>query len=318
MNALTAPPLYDLILDFGGARVIFSFKILVGVIAPIILKALAVGLLTSVCAAMLGVPLVLKRYSMIGDGLSHTGFFAVAVAAACGAASGAQIYITLPLVIAVAVVLLLLSESGKFKGDSAIAMICTGAVALGYIIFSLSSKGTGDVCSSLFGTAILALNMDDVAVSSVLAVGVIVVFVTLYNKIFSVTFDPAFSKSAGAPVKTVNVLLAVLTAVTVVVGMKMIGSIMISALVVFPALAAMRVSKSFKGVIIVSACLSAVCFLVGLFFATVVKFQFRSGGFADVQIPVGPSVVCVNVVALIVCILVRKVKTARAKKKAAN
>lgn len=316
MNIVIDPSLWEILFDFGDMRIVFSFKILVGTIAPIIYKALAVGLLTSVCAAMLGVPLVLKRYSMIGDGLSHTGFFSLAIAAAFGVAANAQIYLTLPIVVIVAVVLLLLSESGRIKGDSAIAMISTGAVAIGYIIYTVSSKGAGDVCSSLFGTAILALKMDDVILSLILAAGVVAVFVLLYNKIFAVTFDPAFSRSAGSPVMAVNILLAALTAVTIVVGMKMIGAIMISALIVFPALSAMRVCKRFKSVIITSAAISAGCFVVGLFFATVMKFQFRFNAFRDAQIPVGPCVVAVNILAMIVCVIISRVRVRKAKKRA--
>ena len=306
----------ELILDFGSMRIVFSFGILTGSIAPIIYKALAVGVLTAICAAMLGVPLVLKRYSMIGDGLSHMGFFAMAIAAAFGFGMQSPLYITLPIVVVTAVGLLLLSESGKIKGDAAIAMISTGAVAIGYIIYTISSKGAGDVCSSLFGTAILALKMDDVVVSCVLAVGVIAAFVLLYNKIFSITFDAAFARASGTPTKFLNILIAVLTAVTIVVGMKMIGAIMISALIVFPALAAMRLCKRFKSVILFAAILSAACFLLGLFFATVMKFQFSFNHFRDAQIPVGPCVVFINILALLVCILIAKIKKTRATKKA--
>ena len=304
----------DLTISFGSMRIVFSFGILTGAIAPIIYKALAVGLLTSICAAMLGVPLVLKRYSMIGDGLSHTGFFAMAIAAAAGIAADGQMFVTLPIVVLTAVGLLLLSESGKIKGDSAIAMISTGAVAIGYIIYTISSKGAGDVCSSLFGTAILALKIDDVWLSCILAVGVIAVFVLLYNKIFAVTFDAPFARSAGSPVKLLSILIAVLTAVTIVVGMKMIGAIMISALVVFPALSAMRICRRFKSVIAVSAAISALCFFLGLFFATVMKFQFSFNHFRDAQIPVGPCVVFFNILALLVCILVSRISKSAHKK----
>lgn len=304
----------EVIFSLGNMNIVFSFGILSGPIAPIIYKALVVGLLTSVCAAVLGVPLVLKRYSLIGDGLSHMGFFALAVSSALGIAAEKQMLVTMPLVVVTAIVLLLMSESGKIKGDAAIAMLSTGAVAVGYIIYSVASKGAGDVCSSLFGTAILALKMDDVVISCVLAVIVILAFLLLYNKIFAVTFDQSFAKAAGSPTVLLSVLVAVLTAVTIVVGMKMIGSIMISALIVFPALAAMRVCKHFKSVIIVSGSISAGCFLLGLFFATVMKLQFSFNHFRDVSIPIGPCVVAFNIIALIVCIIIEKIRTAKKQK----
>lgn len=297
-------------------EIVISFDTLFSAnLAPILLKALIVGLLTSVCAALLGVPLVLKRYSMIGDGLSHMGFCALAIAAALGVAPQNQIYVTMPLVAGAAIVLLLLSENGKIKGDAAIAMMSTGAVALGYIIYSASGNGSGsDVCSSLFGTSILTLQTSDVILSALLTAGVILVFVLLYGKIFAVTFDPAFAGSAGTPVSFFNVLLAVLTAVTIVAGMKMIGTIMISALIVFPALAAMRLTKNFKATILSSAAISAVCFLLGLLFAATVRFRLPHQPLSD--LPIGPCVVAFNVLALLICILIEKGRSRRAGKAA--
>ena len=271
---------------------------------PLLLKAFVVGLLTAICAAMLGVPLVLKRYSMIGDGLSHMGFCALAIAAAFGVSDDKQMLITMPLVVISAVVLLLLSESGKIKGDAAIAMLSTGAVAAGYVIYSVANKGAGDVCSSLFGTSILALKSTDVTLSVILAVGVILVFVLLFTKIFAVTFDNDFAKSAGTNASLYNVLLAVLTAVTIVVGMKMIGSIMISALIVFPALSAMRICKRFKSVIVVSALISAFNFTLGLVFSASIQFHF---GHQVSALPIGPCVVCFNVFTLLLCIGVKAI-----------
>ncbi len=283
----------------------------------VLIQAFVVGILTAICAAILGVPLVLKRYSMIGDGLSHMGFAALAIAAAMGVSDEHTMYVTMPLVVIAAVVLLLLSESGKIKGDAAIAMLSTGAVALGYIIYCLASKGAGDVCSSLFGSAILALDSGDVTLSVILAVGVILVFVLLFSKVFAITFDTAFAKSTGTNVSFYNILLAVLTAVTIVVGMKMIGSIMISSLIVFPALTAMRVCKRFKSVVVFSAVISAVCFTLGLLFATVIEFKFRR--IDVVSFPIGPCVVSFNVLAFVITTIVKRITDAiKGRKSAVN
>ncbi len=295
-------------------QLVISFETLFSEnLAPLLVKALVVGLLTAVCAAILGVPLVLKRYSMIGDGLSHMGFCALAIAAALGVSESKQMLITMPLVVVAAVVLLLLSESGKIKGDAAIAMLSTGAVAAGYVIYSVANKGAGDVCSSLFGTSILALKSADVTLSVILAVGVILIFVLLFSKIFAITFDPAFARSAGTNASFYNILIAVLTAVTIVVGMKMIGSIMISALIVFPALSAMRICKRFKSVITVAALLSALNFCLGLVFSAVIQFKF---GHQVSSLPIGPCVVCFNVLTLLLCMGIKAV-TDRAKGKKA-
>ena len=280
----------------------------------ILIKAFVVGLLTAICAAVLGVPLVLKRYSMIGDGLSHMGFCALAIAAALGVAAEHTIYITMPFTVLAAILLLLLSESGKIKGDAVIAMLSTGTVALGYMIYCLAGKDAAEVCSSLFGSAILALDNGDVTLSVILAVGVLLVFILMFRKIFAITFDAAFAKAAGTNVTLYNLLLAVLTAVTIVVGMKMIGSIMISSLVVFPALTAMRICKNFKGVIIASAAISAVCFTLGLLFAATVELRFAGGN--PVSFPVGPSVVACNAIAFLLSIAYKKIKEKCAAKRA--
>lgn len=280
----------------------------------ILLKAFVVGLLTAVCAAVLGVPLVLKRYSMIGDGLSHMGFCALAIAAALGVAPENTMYITMPFTVIAAIVLLLLSESGKIKGDAVIAMLSTGTVAAGYMIYCLAGKDAAEVCSSLFGSAILALDGADVTLSVVLAAGVLLVFILLFRKIFAITFDAAFAKAAGTNVTLYNLLLAVLTAVTIVVGMKMIGSIMISSLVVFPALTAMRMSKNFKGVILLSALISALCFTLGLLFAATVELRFGAG--EPVSFPVGPCVVAFNVLTFLMTLVIKKIKEMRKAKKA--
>ncbi len=267
-------------------------------LAPLLLKALVVGLLTAVCSAILGVPLVLKRYSMIGDGLSHVGFGALAIVTALGVSPSSRMLAALPIVILAAIFLLLLSESGKIKGDAAIALISTGSVAAGYIILNITGQGAGDICSSLFGASILTLQNMDVTLSVLLATGVLLVFVLLFSKIFAVTFDPVFARSSGVPVSPLNILLAVLSAVTVVVGMKMIGAIMISALIVFPALSAMRICKRFRQVIFCAAGLSALNFLLGLFFAATV--EFRVGGQTS-SLPIGPCVVFFNALTLLLC-----------------
>ena len=295
-------------------QIIINLKPLLGEnLRQLLLQALVVGVLTAICAAILGVPLVLKRYSMIGDGLSHVGFGALAIASALGVAAENTMYVTMPLVVAAAVILLLLSESGKIKGDAAIAMLSTGAVALGYIIYEIAGIGAGEVCSSLFGSAILALDGTDVTLSVILAVGVILVFVLLFSKIFAVTFDAAFAKSAGTNVSFYNILLAVLTAVTIVVGMKMIGSIMISALIVFPALTAMRICKRFRSVIIVAAVVAVVCFLLGLLVAAVLQLGFDDGRRAS--LPIGPCVVCFNILAFVITVIFKKIAdTVKAKR----
>ncbi len=275
---------------------------------PILMKAFVVGLLTSVCASVLGVPLVLKRYSMIGDGLSHMGFLAVAIATVLGVSDENQMFVTLPLVTVAAVILLLLSESGKIKGDAAVAILTTGSVAAGYMIYSIANSGAGDVCSSLFGSSILALKGSDVTFSVLLAFGVLFTFVLLYNKIFAVTFDAPFASAAGSNTVFYNIILAVLTAVTIVVGMKMIGSIMISALIVFPALAAMRLCKKFKSVILCAASIAGGCFLVGMLFATVVRFETATTSFS---LPIGPCVATCNMLALLLATAISKISKRR-------
>ena len=287
-------------------EIVITFETLLNpAMSSMLIKALVVGVMTAACAAMLGVPLVLRRYSMIGDGLSHMGFFSLAVATVLGVSEDKQLFVTLPLVVVAAVVLLLLSESGKIKGDAAIAMLSTGAVALGYIVYNAFSKNPGDICNSLFGASIMSLDIGDVKLSIILTVGVLLMFVLLFNKIFAVTFDMAFAKSAGTNTTLYNVLIAVLTAVTIVVGMKMIGSIMISALIIFPALSAMRVCKRFKIVIITSTVFSVINFMLGYLFSAVVAVD--TFGHSKVSLPLGPCVVCFNVLTLLACMAIKAV-----------
>ena len=230
--------------------------------------ALIAGLLISLCASLLGVTLVLKRYSMIGDGLSHVAFGAMSVAAVC---SLAPMAVTLPVTILAAVILLGMSTNGKIKGDAAIAMISVGALATGYLlmnVFTVSSNVSGDVCTTLFGsTSILTLNKNDIIVCSVLAAVVILVFILFYHKIFAVTFDENFANATGTNTKLYNNLIAIVTAVVIVLAMNLVGALLVSALIIFPALTAMRVFKSFKSVILGAAIISVVCTLTGLLIA---------------------------------------------------
>ena len=244
-----------------------------------ILRALIVGVLVSLCASLLGVSLVLKRYSMIGDGLSHVGFGAIAVATAF---NWAPMEFTIPVVIIAAFLLLRLSENSSIKGDSAIAIISTGALAFGIRFASMTTGMNTDINSYLFGS-ILAMTLNDVLLSVVLSAVVIVLFVLFYNKIFAVTFDETFSNATGIRANVYNMLIAILTAITIVLGMRMMGALLISSLIIFPALTSMRVCKHFKTVVIVSAVISIICFLLGL----IISYFFST--------PTGATVVVINI-----------------------
>ena len=243
---------------------------------PILFRALVVGILVSLCAALLGVSLVLKRYSMIGDGLSHVGFGALAIAAVMNWAPMA-----VPVVIAAAFLLLRISGSSKIKGDSAIALISTGALAIGVMAVSLSGMNS-DLDSYLFGS-IYAISDEDVVISVVLALLVLILFVFFYTRIFAITFDESFARATGTKAGLYNMLIALLTAITIVVGMRMMGSMLISSLIIFPALCSMRVFKSFKAVTVCSAVISVVTFIAGM----VISYEFGTPG--------GASIVCVNI-----------------------
>ena len=244
-----------------------------------IIRASVVGALVSLCAALLGVSLVLKRYSMIGDGLSHVGFGTLAVAAAFNLS---PLNITIPVVVISAFFLLMLSENSKIKGDSAIALISTGALAVGVTVTSVTKGMNTDINNYMFGS-ILAMDAEDVRLSVVLSVIVIVMFVVFYNRIFAVTFDETFAKATGVKTDMYNMLIAVLTAVTVVLGMRMMGALLISGLVIFPALTSMRVCKRFKSVIICSAVISVAGFFIGMISSYLLS------------LPTGASVVIVNI-----------------------
>ncbi|MBQ7357665.1 MAG: metal ABC transporter permease [Clostridia bacterium] len=262
--------------------------------------ALVVAILVSLCSALLGVSLVLKRYSMIGDGLSHVAFGAGAVAAVLGITD--NMLIVLPITVIVAIILLKTSAEGKIKGDAAIAMLSVGALSVGYLLLNItetsSSNLSGDVCTSLFGsTTILSLDTGDVISCIILSLIVIAVFFIFYNKIFSVTFDERFSKATGTKTQLYNLLVAVITAVVIVIGMKLVGALLVSALIIFPALSAMRVFKSFRGVIFGAAVTSMVCAGLGVISAVLLGT------------PVGASIVVINIVALAIFSLIGKIKS---------
>ena len=231
-------------------------------------NALIVGVLIALCSSLLGVTLVLKRYSFIGDGLSHVAFGAMAVAAVLGLTNDMPLVLTVTVVCAV--LLLRMGKNAKIKGDAAIAMISVGALAIGYLLMNIFNTGSsnlsGDVCSTLFGsTSILTLSTFDVWMCVILSVLVVLFFVLFYNKIFSVTFDESFARATGQRAGLYNLLIAIVIAVIIVVSMQLVGSLLISALVIFPALSAMRMFKSFKSVTICAAIVSVVCALIGLF-----------------------------------------------------
>ncbi len=258
------------------------------------IRAMIGGTFVSLCAALLGVSLVLKRYSMIGDGLSHVGFGSLAVSTALGAA--APLEVAVPVVVIAAFFLLRISENSKIKGDAAIALISTSALAVGITVAQMSSGLNTDINSYLFGS-IIAISRRDVLFCSVLSGVIIVLFVFFYNKIFAVTFDENFAKATGTRAGAFNMVIAILSALTVVVGMKMMGSMLISSLIIFPAIISMRVCKRFKTVMITSAIVSIICFFVGL----VISYFYST--------PTGASIVIVNLCTLILFIIIGKIKT---------
>lgn len=226
---------------------------------PFMIRALLVGVLISLCASLLGVSLVLKRYSMIGDGLSHVGFGALALAAAFNVA---PLYVAIPVVVLTAFLLLRVNESGKLKGDAAVAMISASALAIGVLIVSVSETNV-DLNSYLFGS-IYAISNQDMYLSICLSVAVILLYLVFYNKMFAVVFDENFARATGAKATAYNIIMACLTAVTIVVGMRLVGSLLISSLIIFPALTSMRICKTFKKVIISSSVVGVVCIIVGI------------------------------------------------------
>lgn len=256
----------------------------------IVWYALIVGLLISLCSSLLGVTLVLKRFSFIGDGLSHVAFGAMAVASVVGLTN--NMFIVLPVTVIAAVLLLRTGQNTKIKGDAAIAMISVGTLAVGYMLMNLfptSSNISGDVCGTLFGsTLILSLTPFDVWLCIGMSAVVLVIFVLFYNKIFSVTFDESFSKATGINSDGYNLLIAIITALIIVLAMNLVGSLLISALIIFPALSAMRLFKSFRSVIICSAVISVVCAAAGMLISLVAST------------PVGSTIVSADIVVFLV------------------
>lgn len=252
--------------------------------------ALVVGVLIALCSSLIGVTLVLKRFSFIGDGLSHVAFGAMAIAAIVGLTN--QMLLILPITVISAIILLAGGKRRNIKGDAAIAMISVGSLAIGYLlmnVFATSSNISGDVCSTLFGsTSILTLSKTEVILCSALSVFVVAVFIIFYNKIFAVTFDENFARATGTNVGAYNLLIAIIIAVIIVLAMNLVGSLLISALVIFPALSAMRVFKNFRAVTICSAIFSVVCAVSGIL------ISILAGA------PVGSTIVAVDIAGFIV------------------
>ena len=260
---------------------------------PFVRYAFIVGVLIALCSSLLGVTLVLKRFSFIGDGLSHVAFGAIAIASVLNVSN--RMIVVLPVTVLCAVLLLKGGERAKIKGDAAIAMISVASLAFGYLLlnlFSVSSNLSGDVCSTLFGsTSILTLGRSDVALCTVLSLAVVALFIFFYNKIFAVTFDETFSRAAGVNAGAYNLLIAVVIAVIIVLAMNLVGSLLISALVIFPALSAMRIYNSFLKVTICSAVLSVLCAACGML------ISIAAGT------PVGATIVAVDAVVFGICCL---------------
>jgi len=250
---------------------------------PFMVRAFIVGALVALCSSLLGVSLVLKRYSMIGDGLSHVGFGALAVAAALNAAPLAA---AIPVVIVAAVLLLRIRGNSRIKGDAAIALISTSSLAVGVMVISMTTGMNTDVYNYMFGS-ILAMSAGDVRLSVALAVVVLALYIFFYHKIFAITFDETFAQATGVKADLYNTLIAVLTAVTIVLGMRMMGALLISSLIIFPALTSMRVCRTFKSVIINSAVISVVCLVIGI----TVSYVWAT--------PAGASVIMANIAALL-------------------
>lgn len=259
---------------------------------PFMLRALVVGILISLCAALLGVPLVLKRYSMIGDGLSHVGFGALAIATALRAA---PLAVTLPVVVLAAFFLLQLHDSSKIKGDAAIALISTGSLALGVMVLSLTPGMNTDINNFLFGS-ILGVGEDEMWLTVGLSLMVILLYGLSYNRIFALTFDESFAQATGLRTKVYNTLLALLTAVTIVLGMRTMGSLLISSLIVFPALSSMQLLRSFRSVLLLSVLISLFCFISGL----ILSYLYSA--------PTGASVALLHVAVFILFAAIARIK----------
>jgi zinc transport system permease protein len=265
---------------------------------PFLVRAVVVGLLVSLCASLLGVSLVLKRFSMIGDGLSHVGFGALAIASV---ANIAPLAVAIPVCVAASFLLLRMSESTRIKGDAAIAMLSAGALAIGVMVVSMTTGMNTDVYNYMFGS-ILSLSQADANLSAALSAAVLAFFVIFYNRLFAVTFDETFSRATGIPTRAYNAALAVLSSITVVLGMRMMGALLISSLIIFPVLTAMRLARRYRTVNILSAAVASAGFLIGM----IVSYAFET--------PSGASVVCVNIVLFLLFAALGRMKTALAKR----
>jgi zinc transport system permease protein len=265
---------------------------------PFVRYAMAVGVLIALCSSLLGVTLVLKRFSFIGDGLSHVAFGAICIASVLRLSN--NMLLVLPITVLSAVLLLKAGKRARLQGDAAVAMISVSALALGYLlmnVFAASSNLSGDVCSTLFGsTSILTLSRTDVWLCAVLSVLVVAIFVFFYNKIFAVTFDEDFARATGTPAALYNLLIAVVVAVIIVLAMNLVGSLLISALVIFPALSGMRLFKSFRAVTVSSAVISVCCAVLGIL------ISILEGT------PVGSTIVAVDLAAFGLCALAGRLK----------
>lgn len=259
---------------------------------PFMQRALAAGILVSLCCALLGVSLVLKRYSMIGDGLSHVSFGALAIAVALGFT---PLYFSIPVVILAAFLLLRMASRPHWNNDAAIAVLSASSLAVGILVISLTTGMTTDVDNYMFGS-VLAMTGTDVALSVILSIAVLILFVLFYHKLFAVTFDESFSRATGLRVEVYNSLLAILTALTIVLGMRMMGAMLISSLIIFPALTAMRLFRSFRGVVICAGISAVVCFTVGL----TASFLLST--------PVGASVVVADLVVFLAACFIQKLR----------
>jgi len=255
-----------------------------------VVRAMAVGVCVSLCASFLGLPLVLRRYSMMGDGLSHVSFGTLAIAVPLGMS---PLKVSIPLVMLAAFLLLRIRESSKMQGDAAIALISCSSLAIGVIIISLTVGMNTDVCNYMFGS-ILAIKQEEVYMCVAISVVVLFLFIFFYNKIFSVIFDENYAKASGTSIEFYNMLLALLTAVIIVIGMRIMGAMLISSLIIFPALTSMRLFKTFKSVVISSAFLSVICFFLGM----VISFAYN--------VPTGACIVGVNLISFLIFCMLKK------------
>ncbi len=268
-------------------------------ICKIIIRALIVGVLVSLSAALLGVGLVLKRFSMIGDGLSHVGFLAVAIPTVFASLTNFSLEISLIIVVLASFLIMRIAQNTKINGDAAIALISTSAVAIGVVIFDFTTGMTTDICNNMFGSSsVLTLTDKDLIISIVLCLACIGTFIVLYNRIFSYTFDESFAASQGVKTKSCQAVVSLMISITIVIGMKLLGAIMISALTIFPALTGMMLCKTYKSAVITSALVSVICFVIGFFTACMLSLQ------------TGPAVIIVNLIVFMFSLIFKRIKNA--------